>query len=99
MILFWSLVCCRGLIGLQRGLRTAGTNFYDGSEVLEKTLATTMQRKTKMDHQPKVEILLDMSRNFSSRTELQLVVDRKTQDWCHTNFPGFWEKGTCPLTR
>ena len=75
--------------------QTATTDFYV-EKVLKKTATSAMQRKERKGPPTVVKLLPKMSEAIFQQAGAPAHNAAKTQAWCRSNLPGFWEKGVWP---
>ena len=93
----WAMMSYQGLSELHfvpRG-QTVTADYYV-EEVLKKTATSTMQQKEQKGPPTVVKLLPRMSEAIFQQDGAPAHNAAKTQVWCRSNLPEFWEKGVWP---
>lgn len=96
-IIVWGMMSYRGLSELHvipRG-KTVTAEYYVES-ILKETAASAMQRKKEKGSPTTVKLLPKMSEAIFQQDGAPAHSAARTQQWCQSHLPAFWEKGVWP---
>ena len=96
-IMVWGMMSYRGLSDLHiipRGQTVTADYYVEG--ILSKTATSAMARKEKKGPPTEAKLLPNMSRAIFQQDGAPAHRARKTQEWCRSHFPAFWDKDEWP---
>lgn len=96
-VMVWGGMSAQGLTELHvvPQKQTVNTDYYV-SEILTKTLLPALQRSSRNGSVLERKMVPGMSVPIFMQDGAPAHTSKKTQEWCRSNLPGFWEKQVWP---